>query len=300
MKKPFYCLLLLASVCMLASCSSTTKSTKSIDRDAMSRFFARESLTIQDYNIRTNECGYEFNFMLTDKSDSNRVFQGWLGLSDMEKINKESEQRSVLNKEEDEKAKREIAYGTNQFANIVTYDKEGLGILIEARPLLSERVTERFPGCQIFIVGCLGRGLNPSYVAQPLVVTTNQSPAHLPNIFILRNAPTVTTFMNLYKQPIRNRDEARETLDLLCELQSWTLCDSIPAHLRQGKDAEKTEWLSRWRYTETATATGWNFKAVFLTDPRIECCNYYEVDVLHDGTITIKDQQYMGQSGGYI
>jgi hypothetical protein len=285
---------------MLASCSSTTKSTKSIDRDAMCRFFARESLAIQDYNIRTNECGIEFNFTLTDKSDSNRVFQGWLGLSDMEKANKESEQRSISNKEEDEKEKREIAYGTNQFVYIVTYDKEGFGIISRARPLLSERITKRFPGCQIFIVACLGKSLNPLYVAQPLVVTTNKNPATLSNISILRNAPTVATFMNLYKQPVRNRDEARETLDLLCELQSWTLCDSIPVHLRQGKDAEKTEWLSRWRYTETATATGWNFKAVFLTDPRIECCNYYEVDVLHDGTITIKDQQYMGQSGGYI
>jgi len=265
----------------------------------MSRFFARESLTIQDYNIRTNECGYEFNLTLTDKSDSNRVFQGWLGLSDMEKVNREHEQRSISSKEEDEKEKREIAYGTNQFVDIVTYDKEGFGIISRARPLLSERITKRFPGCQFFIVACLGKGLNPLYVAQPLVVTTNKSPAHLSNISILRNAPTVATFMNLYKQPVRNRDEARETLDLLCELQSWTLCESIPVHLRHLKDAEKKEWLSRWQYTETATATGWNFKAVFLTDPHIECCTYYEVDVLLDGTITIKDHQYMGQSGGY-
>jgi hypothetical protein len=184
--------------------------------------------------------------------------------------------------------------------HISTFEKDGFGKITEARPLLSERIKKRFPECHIFSVNRLETSGNPSYVAQPLVVSTNRSHVTFADICILRNAPTVTTFINLYKQPVRNRDEARETLDLLCDLQSWTLCESMPVHVKHWKDAEKQAWLSRWRYAETGTATGWNFKAVFLTDPKIKSYTYYEVDVLHDGTITIKDQQSMGQSGGYL
>jgi len=300
MKKTFSCLLLL-SVCILASCLSSPKNAELSDRDPISSFFDRESLTITEFEDKTNDCGYNFNFFLTYKNDTNRVFLGWMMISDVEKEKKKEAQRDLARKEAEEKLGREIVFGTNEFVNIGTLGKEGRGKISEARPLKSERITKRFPGCHIFSVTCLEASGNPLYIAQPLVITTNKKPAYFSNIFILKNAATVTTLINLYKQPVRNRDEARETLDLLCELQSWTLCESTPpVHVKQRKDAVKDEWLSRWRYTETATSTGWNFKAVFLTDPQIKSYTYCEVDVLHDGTITIKDQQCMGQSGGYL
>jgi len=305
MKKTICHLLLLASVCILASCTSSPNDAEISDRDPISSFFDRESLTITEFEDKTNDCGYNFNFLLTYKNDTNRIFLGWMMMSDVEKEKKKEAQKTLARKEVEEKLGREIVFGTNEFVNIGTLGEVGRGKISEARPLISERIKNRFPGCHIFSVTCLSvtyleSSGNPLYNAQPLVVTTNRNHTTFANICILRNAATVATFINFYKQPVRDRDEARETLDLLCELQSWTLVESMPAHVKHWKDAEKNEWLSRWRYTETATATGWNFKAVYLTDPQIKSYTYYEVDVLHDGTITIKDQQHMGQSGGYL
>ena len=107
--------------------------------------------------------------------------------------------------------------------------------------------------------------------------------------------------MALYKsiKYLRDVTEARETLDLFCELQSWTVQKEIPEHVRNWEVAQDADWLSRWTYRQIKIPEGWRFHAVFLTDPVIWSYTYAEVDVRRDGTLKIQNQELMGASSAY-
>lgn len=292
-------IILLASLAMLVSCSSIHATDDNLNRDAISHFLARESLTLRDCRVSTNESGYEFNLKLTDKTDSNRVFQGWMMLTDLEKEKRDAERRSIMTKEEERRAREEFEKGTNQFIYLCIINNHDRGIITDARILNSARIKHRFPDYHISCVKCLGLSGNPIYIAQPMVVGTHYNPTAQSTVYILGNAATVASFISMHKEPVRNRDEARDTLNLLSELQSWTICEKAPNNALNQEDAKNPKWLSRWTYRETKTPMGWHFQAVFLTDPGVQSYTYYEIDVHGDGTIIVKDMVHMGNFAGH-
>jgi len=283
----------LVSAITLISCTTVRRP------DAFGEFLHREGLRVRQFHTETNDAGYQVTMELVGTADTSRVVEGWVILEDAGKRQDTFARSEAERRERDREKRIEIETNTNLHLRIMC-DRRDLGWITHARALDSERIKNRFPHCLIFSAGCLSGTLNPVFIAQPLVIGTNYSDAAMSTVFVLGNAPTVASFITEHKKPVRTQAEARATLDLLCELQNWTMCERMPDEVSGWNDAEDPEWVSRWTYRVTETKDGWTFQAVFLTDPQIRSYSYYEIEILHDGTITVRNRVLMGSAGGYL
>jgi hypothetical protein len=280
----------------LVSCTSL-KHTCSIET-----LLPDESLRIIEHHTQTNDIGYFVSMALIDANNTNRVFNAWLDVVDLDKDRAKNIRESKRQSDEERQRWHRSQTDTNLHLRVGSSRVRDSGWITHAWAIESDLVKNRFPHYKIFSVGCLSGTGNPVFIAQPLLIGTNDSPIAGANIFILGNAPTVAAFITEQKSPVRTLNEARETLALFCELQSWTTSESMPDEVSDWTDAKDPEWVSKWTYRETETNDGWSFQAVFLTDPApfIRSYYYYEIDVLRDGSIILLNGKDMGARGGYI
>ncbi len=293
MKRAIVISTILVSAIALISCTTATTPNQ------FGQFLDGEALRVRTFQAETNDTGYQAAIELIGVADTNRVIEGWMMLEDVGMRQANFARSDDERRERERKEREQIATDTNLHLRVMC-DRGDWGWITHARALDSDRIKERFPCYKIFSVGCIGASLNPVFIAQPLVIGTNYSDAAMSSVFVLGNAPTVASFMTDHRKPVHTQGEARATLDLLCELQSWTICERMPDEVSGWKDAEDPEWVSRWTYRVTESKDGWAFQAVFLTDPQIRSYSHYKIEILHDGTITVKNRVYMGSAGGYL
>ena len=222
-------------------------------------------------------------------------------VEDLKKRPELEEKAHKAQQQREQEKQTNILTSTNLFLSLSCMQESGLGLLYDVHALYSQRIQRHFPNCPIFRAGCLGPGLNPIFVAQPLVIGTNENGGIAgPTAYLLGNGPTVATFMNRYKQKVASIEQARELVDLFAELQSWTICENVQSELVGRADLNTPEWASRWIHTEKETESGWQIQAVFQTDPKIRSYSQYRIDILRDGSISVRHLAHMGQSGGYL
>jgi hypothetical protein len=173
------------------------------------------------------------------------------------------------------------------------------GWISSAHILDSKRIRERFPDCRILSVNCSKQN---TIFTQPLVLGTNNNVLGFSQCFVLGNPPTVAKFITKHKQPVDTLEAARENVSLLAELQRWELCREMPAEMAGKDEATDPIWVSKWKYQEMPTSKGWQFTVVFQTDPHgtsVRSYHQFLIEVLRDGTMTIRELKYMGGISGY-
>jgi hypothetical protein len=246
--------------------------------DPLTDFLNRNALRISSVTSHPCDSGHNIDIQLTSTSDTNHFFYGWLMLEDLKKRPELEEKAHKEQQLREQEKQTKMLTSTNLFLTLSCM-QESVGLLYDVRVLNSQRIQRHFPNCPIFRAGCLGPGLNPIFVAQPLVIGTNENGGIAgPTAYLLGNAPTVATFMNRYKQKVASIEQARELVDLFAEMQSWLICKDIPKELAGREDLNTPEWASRWTYTEKEIEPGWQFLVVFQTDPKIRSYSQYRID----------------------
>lgn len=280
-----------ASVMLTSSCVSSRK------EDSFSEFLHNESLELTGFETEATDIGHHVTLRFVDPGDPNRRIEGALFLVDLEKdraqrIENEEYRRERRKLESQERLTHPNLIHWARSHNIggTGGDFGPIGFLYGARPLESERVRERFPDHRIFIVSSGDPIMHPIYSDQPLIIPTRHQDDGGSFLKVLVNAPTVATFISDHKQPVPDIAEARETLELFCELQSWTMQKGMPENFKNRDDAKNADWVSRWTYRETENPDGWRFQAVFLTDAFNRSYWHVEIDVFRDGTVKIRSQ----------
>jgi len=302
MSKNSYPLMLVLAVmlCLATSC------VRAVRNNAFAEFLQNESLELMEFRIEPTPTGHHVRLVFLDPKDSNRKVEGALFLVDLEKQKEQSAYDEKILREKSDRHRTERLENTNLVHRLSGFGADafkgsdgGLGFLHSARPLESERILARFPGFRIFSVSYSDPMMHPFYTSQPLVIPIRHQKDSESNLKVLLNAPTVAAFISNLKQPVPDITAARETLDVFCELQGWTLVKEMPEHIRAWSQAKNADWVSRWKYRETERPDGWRFQSVCLTDPFINSYWHVEIDVLHTGDIAIKSQVPMGSIGMY-
>lgn len=274
---------------LLASCSILQQS------DPFADFLNQHSLAYREVRWTTNAGEYHVTFQLASTEDTNCVMEGWMTLED---LRKRAEERKAWDKRREEE-RQNICTNANLRLRLFC-SKGDRGWITGAKALDSQRMRDHFPDCRLYSVHAMAGSGNPLFIGQPLVIGTNWINDVLSSVYVLGNPPTVAAFMNQYKQKVDSLEEARRLVSLFAELQDWEICKQIPKGLSQWEKVRGPDWKSRWNYVEEKNASGWRFFTVFQTDPDIKNHWQYQIDVLRDGTISVKELMHMGRVGNYI
>ena len=289
MKATLAIILLSAAAVILTGCLTAPK-------DQFAEYLARNNLHIQTFTGSTNSNNLGAEIELVSTLDSNHFYNCYVMMEDLAKRDVQAKNQSDLRE-----AMRNNIH-TNECLQLLLLCQRGdrMGWLSSARPLDSTRVRDRFPGCRLLSVNC--SDLNPIFT-QPMVIGTNCNDGGISQCFILGNAPTVAKFITKYKRAADTIEAARDNIDLLAELQSWEVCHEMPKEMSGQEEAKDPTWVSGWKYQEVPTSMGWQFKVVFQTDSHhgiVRRYQQFQLEVLRDGTMTIREIKDMGGIGGYM
>ena len=270
--------------------------------DEFSNFLQSNNLRINLFLIETNESGFQAQVQLVGVNTTNYSVEGVMVLDNTEKKLEHFKRFDAEMNQQRQKYEQKRSYGTDYILPVTWGDigREEYGWITKVRLLNSDRITRRFPDASIASVYCLDVIGNQVLVARPMIVSTNEGDFTSTAVFILGNAPTVAAYITKYKMPVHTMDEARETLDIFAELQTWTICREMPEEVLGWNAATNQIWVSQWKYQEKESEIGWRFAAVFLVDPQIKEYVRGEVEIFRDGSVTFTNMMHMGSSGGYL
>lgn len=267
---------------------------RTVPNDPFAEYLTKNNLQITKFIGSTNNLEAEITLVST--LDSNHIYNGSLMMEDTAKLK---------DREKEQSEAREAMFNnirTNESLQLLLFclHEEYGGFITSARLLDSKRIRERFPDCRILSVHCSKQ--NPIFT-QPLVFGADYNEGGTSQCFVLGNPPTVAKFITKHKQPVDTLEAARENVSLLAELQSWELCREMPSEMAGKDEATDPTWVSKWKYQEMPTSNGWQFTIVFQTDPHgtiVRSYHQFVIEVLRDGTMTIRELKYMGGIGGYM
>jgi hypothetical protein len=104
------------------------------------------------------------------------------------------------------------------------------------------------------------------------------------------NAKDIAAFLTTLKKPISNEEDVLERINLFAELLDAT----VATHLPKRKSIIKSymdQNPENWTLVISGTESGWKVLVTLMTDPAIEYCVRYELELSTEGKLSVlKDQ----------